>query len=134
MNNRQNLTDTEKTQLVNDFGKFKVTSITPVIVNPETTFIILNTTFQYDSNVTTKTQSDLETLIKSSGPFTLKQALSSEYGRKKLKRGRNTTRHVELFSIGNGSLVADTPGFNRPDIFSDPLNFAFFFTTKSHFF
>ena len=59
----QNLTDTEKTQLVNDFGKFKVTSITPVIVNPETTFIILNTTFQYNSNVTTKTQSDLETLI-----------------------------------------------------------------------
>ena len=41
----------------------KVTSITPVIVNPETTFIILNTSFQYDSNVTTKTQSDLETLI-----------------------------------------------------------------------
>jgi hypothetical protein len=40
-----------------------VTSITPVIVNPETTFIILNTSFQYDSNVTTKTQSDLETLI-----------------------------------------------------------------------
>ena len=59
----QNLTDTEKTQLVNDFAKFKVTSITPVIVNPETTFIILNTTFQYNSNVTTKTQSDLETLI-----------------------------------------------------------------------
>ena len=59
----QNLTDTEKTQLVNDFGKFKVTSITPVIVNPETTFIILNTTFQYNSNVTTKTQSDLETSI-----------------------------------------------------------------------
>ena len=59
----QNLTDTEKTQLVNDFAKFKVTSITPVIVNPETTFIILGITFQYDSNVTTKTQSDLETLI-----------------------------------------------------------------------
>ena len=59
----QNLTDTEKTQLVNDFAKFKVTSITPVIVNPETTFLILNTTFQYNSNVTTKTQSDLETLI-----------------------------------------------------------------------
>ena len=59
----QNLTDTEKTQLVNDFAKFKVTSITPVIVNPETTFIILGITFQYDSNATTKTQSDLETLI-----------------------------------------------------------------------
>ena len=35
----------------------------PVIVNPETTFVILGTTFQYNSNVTTKTQSDLETLV-----------------------------------------------------------------------
>ena len=59
----QNLTDTEKTQLVNDFSKYKVGSITPVIVNPETTFIILGVTFQYNSNTTTKTNTDLETLV-----------------------------------------------------------------------
>tara|TARA_B100000700_G_scaffold254374_1_gene286583 strand:- start:256 stop:1194 length:939 start_codon:yes stop_codon:yes gene_type:complete len=46
---------------------------------------------------------------------------------KKLKRGIHTTRHVELFSLGNGSLLADTPGFNRPDISVDPSSFAFLF-------
>ncbi len=35
---------------------------------------------------------------------------------KKLKRGVNTTRHVELFSLGPTSFVADTPGFNRPEL------------------
>ena len=43
---------------------------------------------------------------------------------KKLRRGIHTTRHVELFAIGNGSLLADTPGFNRPEIQSDISGFA----------
>ena len=43
---------------------------------------------------------------------------------KKLKRGKHTTRHVELFAIGNGSLLADTPGFNRPEIICKPSGFA----------
>jgi ribosome biogenesis GTPase len=30
---------------------------------------------------------------------------------RKLGRGRHTTRHVELFSLGDGILAADTPGF-----------------------
>ena len=46
---------------------------------------------------------------------------------KKLKRGKHTTRHVELFSIGNGSLLADTPGFNRPEIVCKPSDFAYLF-------
>ena len=46
---------------------------------------------------------------------------------KKLKRGTHTTRHVELFSIGNGSLLADTPGFNRPEIVCEPSDFASMF-------
>ncbi len=46
---------------------------------------------------------------------------------KKLKRGIHTTRHVELFAIGNESLLADTPGFNRPEIKCDPSKFAYLF-------
>ncbi len=44
-----------------------------------------------------------------------------------LKRGRHTTRNVELFSIDNGSLIADTPGFNRPDITFTPKDIAAYF-------
>ena len=54
-------------------------------------------------------------------------SLSTSAVSKKLKRGTHTTRHVELFSIGNGSLLADTPGFNRPEIVCEPSDFAFLF-------
>lgn len=40
----------------------------------------------------------------------------------RLRRGRHTTRHVELHPIGPGARVADTPGFNRPDLPKDLRN------------
>ena len=58
-----NLSDAQKSQLVSDFAKFKVASVTPVIVDPETTFIILNVTFNYDSTSTPKEKTELETLV-----------------------------------------------------------------------
>ncbi|OEF98539.1 ribosome small subunit-dependent GTPase A [Desulfuribacillus alkaliarsenatis] len=34
----------------------------------------------------------------------------------KLKRGKHTTRHVELFPLANGGYVVDTPGFSQIDL------------------
>jgi len=54
-----NLTDAQKSLLVSDLKKFNVASITPVIIDPEITYIILNTNFKFDSSKTTKTKEDL---------------------------------------------------------------------------
>ena len=59
----ENLTTTQKDQLVKDFEPYKVASITPVVVDPETTFLILGITFNYDSSATTKTATDLSALV-----------------------------------------------------------------------
>lgn len=45
----------------------------------------------------------------------------------KLGRGRHTTRHVELFELPTGGLLADTPGFNQPDLTCAPAELAHYF-------
>lgn len=45
----------------------------------------------------------------------------------KLGRGRHTTRHVELFELPSGGLLADTPGFNQPDLDCLPIELAHYF-------
>lgn len=45
----------------------------------------------------------------------------------KLGRGRHTTRHVELFELPSGGLLADTPGFNQPELDSAPAELAQYF-------
>ena len=48
-----------------------------------------------------------------------------------LGRGRHTTRHIEFFELGNGTLIADTPGFSSFDteqmeiILKENLQYAF---------
>ncbi|WP_017654516.1 small ribosomal subunit biogenesis GTPase RsgA [Fortiea contorta] len=45
----------------------------------------------------------------------------------KLARGRHTTRHVELFELPDGGLLADTPGFNQPDLDCTPEELIYYF-------
>lgn len=45
----------------------------------------------------------------------------------KLSRGRHTTRHVELFALPHGGLLADTPGFNQPDLDCTPQELVSYF-------
>ena len=55
----------------------------------------------------------------------IEQRVSSVSG--KLQRGRHTTRHVALFPLTDGGLLADTPGFNQPELDIDPMALASYF-------
>ena len=59
----EDMTNAQKFQLEKDLKPYKVASITPVIVDPITTYLILNTVFQYDSNATTSSKETLESLV-----------------------------------------------------------------------
>ena len=59
----ENMTTSQKNQLEKDLKPYKVASITPVVVDPITTYLILNTTFQYDSNATTDSKETLESEV-----------------------------------------------------------------------
>ncbi len=50
----------------------------------------------------------------------------------KLSRGRHTTRHVELFELPTGGLLADTPGFNQPDLDCSPQELPWYFPEARH--
>ena len=85
-----NLSDAQKTQLVKDFNKFKVASITPVIVDADTTFIILGITFQFDSNATTSTATELASEVSS---------IISDFNNTDLKDFNSPFRHSKLTGL-----------------------------------
>ena len=81
------LTTTEKDQLVTDLAPYTVASITPVIVDPETTYLILTIKFKYDSSATTSITADLETSVSST---------LTTYNTDKLKQFGSMFRHSQL--------------------------------------
>jgi len=62
-NTGNSLTTTQKSQLVKELKQFNVASITPVVVDPDTTHLILQTVFKFDSNITTKSKETLVTEV-----------------------------------------------------------------------
>ena len=50
----------------------------------------------------------------------------------KLQKGRHTTRHVELFELPQGGLIADSPGFNQPDLDIPPSQLITYFPEVRH--
>ena len=86
----ENLTTEQKSNLVTAFAPFKVASVTPVIVDPETTFLILNTNFQYDSTATTSTKDELASLINTT---------ISTFNDSDLKEFNGVFRHSKLLGL-----------------------------------
>ena len=85
-----NLTTVQKSNLVAAFSPFKVVSITPVIVDPETTSLILNVTFNYDSTATTYTKDELASLIATT---------ISNYNSTELQEFNSSFRHSKLTGL-----------------------------------
>ena len=57
------LTDATKNSIVTQLKRYSVASVTPVIVDPETTTLLLTTTARYDEQTTSKTADTLKTDI-----------------------------------------------------------------------
>ena len=55
-----NLTDATKDRIVKDLKKYSVASVTPVIIDPETTNILLTTTVKFDEGSTPKTSETIK--------------------------------------------------------------------------
>ena len=85
-----NLTTVQKSNLVAAFSPYKVASITPVIVDPETTFLILNITFNYDSSATTSTKDELASLISTT---------IANYNTSDLQEFNSSFRHSKLTGL-----------------------------------
>ena len=89
-----NLTSSEKSSIETQLGRYKVASITPVVVDPETIFLILVTKFKYNQNATTKTSEDLVNSVNTT---------LSNYNNNTLKKFNNVFRHSEITSLIDNS-------------------------------
>ena len=58
-----NLTDSTKDRIVKDLKKYSVASVTPVIIDPETTDIVLTTTVKFDEKTTTKVSDTIKSNV-----------------------------------------------------------------------
>tara|TARA_B100001996_G_scaffold101862_2_gene76396 strand:+ start:878 stop:2767 length:1890 start_codon:yes stop_codon:yes gene_type:complete len=61
-----NLTSVDKTDIETQLGQYAVASVRPSLVDPETTYIVLNTTFKFNSNMTTKDATTLASEVSTS--------------------------------------------------------------------
>lgn len=57
------LTEQQKTTIVSQLSNYNIASVRPVIIDPETVYIVLNVNFRYNPDITVKSSGDLETIV-----------------------------------------------------------------------
>ncbi len=82
-----NLTSAEKEDIRTQLENYAVASVRPVLSDPETTFIVLKTTFKYDSNLTVEDATTLSSRI---------QTIISNYSKDNLNNFVGVFRHSQL--------------------------------------
>ena len=88
------LTETTKASIVASLKQYAVASIRPVIIDPEITYLTLDTNFKYDSGATTKDVSTLETNVLS---------VISNYNINNLQNFIGVLRHSKLLENINNA-------------------------------
>ena len=127
----QMLTKIEKDEIVAGLATYKVAGITPVVVDPETTSLILNTTFKYDSSATTETNSSLVTLVTNTLTTYNTDNLSQFDGifrLSKVQRLIDDTNTAILSNITSVTMANKiTPTLNAATSYSSSFNNAFYY-------
>ena len=98
------LTEAQKEFIVSGLKPYNIASVRPVIVDPETIFILIDTNFRYNASVTTKTASDLQTLVTST---------ISNYSTGNLEKFDNMFRYSELTRLIDETDVAILSNITR---------------------
>ena len=88
------LTTAQKTNLEKELAPYKVASITPVVVDAETTSIILGITIMYDSSATTYTAAQIASLVATT---------VSNYNASDLQTFNTPFRHSKLLGLIDGT-------------------------------
>jgi len=111
-----NLTVAQKTLLVSNLQKYNVASITPVIIDPEIVYIILDVNFKYDSSKTTKDKntlvSDVNTILKN-------------YNNNSLKTFSNVFRHsvvTGMIDDTNSAILSNITNITLSKFFTPSIN------------
>lgn len=119
-----------KVDLVNEADKEKMIEIYKPTGYPILVFSALNHTSFPELRPVLKGKITVLAGPSGAGKSTLLNALNSQWQLKtgdlseKVKRGKHTTRYVELLPLGNSDFVADSPGFSTlylPDILKEDL-------------
>ena len=111
-----NLTTTQKENLVKDLAPYKVASVTPVVVDPETTFIILGVTFNYNSSATTLGKTTLESNVLTT---------LTDYSSSTLNTFNSPFRHSRLIGLiddTNTAITNNTTTVTMGKFFTPSLN------------
>ena len=119
-----NLTELTKDSIVKSLKSFAVASVTPVIIDPETTFITLTTVFKFDSSLTTKDVSTLQTNVLN--------AVSS-YNTSTLEDFTGMFRYSEVLKIiddADSSILSNITKVNMYKFITPTLNSALKYTVS----
>ena len=119
-----NLNEIQKSQLVKGLAPYTVASITPVVVDAETLFIILNVNFKFDSNATTSSKESLETLVSST---------ITNYNTDYLKVFNSIFRHSQFTSLvdnTDSSILSNTTTVTLGSFHTPSTSGSFSFTIQ----